>query len=189
MAFNDTLFQLGMDLTRSSPAQKEDLHASQSARAALEDTTGNRGASSHAGQHLIIDLFGARRLDDVGHVERVLKRCVEASGATLLHMHLHPLKPTGGVTGVAVLEESHIAIHSWPKDGYAALDVFMSGPADAARVVPVLKKAFEAREVRVTAQLRGAAPKKTGKRKDKAKAGKKPAAAARPRAIRKANAA
>ncbi|MGE0025125.1 MAG: S-adenosylmethionine decarboxylase, partial [Hyphomicrobium sp.] len=87
------------------------------------------------------------------------------------------------------LEESHIAIHSWPKDGYAALDVFMSGPADAARVVPVLKKAFEAREVRVTAQLRGAAPKKTGKRKDKAKAGKKPAAAARPRAIRKANAA
>ncbi len=192
MAFNDTLFPLGMDLTRSSPAQKEDLHASQSARAALEDTTGDRGASSHAGQHLIIDLYGARRLDDVGHVERVLKRCVEASGATLLHMHLHPLEPTGGVTGVAVLKESHIAIHSWPKDGYAALDVFMSGSADPTRVVPILEQAFEASEVRVTAQLRGGAPVKAGKLKRKAKAATAKAAtssSAGPRATRKAKAA
>src|SRR5690606_31668478 len=98
MAFNDTLFQLGMDLTRSSPAQKEDLHASQDAHAALEDTSEDRGASRAAGRHLIIDLYGAKRLDDIGHVERTLKRCVEASGATLLHLHLHPLKPTGGVT-------------------------------------------------------------------------------------------
>jgi S-adenosylmethionine decarboxylase len=181
MAFNDTLFQLGMDLTRSSPAQEEDLRAKQGARVAREDTTEDCGVSAYAGQHLIIDIYGARRLDDVGHVERVLKRCVEASGATLLHMHLHPLKPTGGVTGVAVLKESHIAIHSWPKDGYAALDVFMSGSADPARVIPVLEEAFEASEVRVTAQLRSATPDKTAKRKS----GK----SASPRAIRKAKAA
>uniref|UniRef100_UPI0025F8818F adenosylmethionine decarboxylase n=1 Tax=uncultured Hyphomicrobium sp. TaxID=194373 RepID=UPI0025F8818F len=180
------LFQLGMDLTRSSPAQKEDLHASQGKRAALEDTTEDRGASTHAGRHLMIDLYGAKRLDDVGHVERVLKQCVEASGATLLHMHLHPLKPTGGVTGVAVLKESHIAIHSWPGDGYAALDIFMSGSADPANAIPVLQKAFSAREVRVTTQLRGATPGETGERTSKAK--KKPAPA-RPRAIRKAKAA
>lgn len=187
MAFNDTLFQLGMDLTRSSPAQKEDLAASaQGARAALEDTTEDRGASSHAGRHLMIDLYGARRLDDVGHVERTLKLCVEASGATLLHMHLHPLKPTGGVTGVAVLKESHIAIHSWPDDGYAALDIFMSGNADPARAIPVLQKAFGAREVRVTTQLRGATSGETGEQKSKAK---KTPAPSRPRTIRKAKAA
>lgn len=186
MAFNDTLFQLGMDLTRSSPAQKEDLHATQGARVALEDTTEDRGISQAAGRHLIIDLYGAYGLDDIGHVERTLKRCVEASGATLLHLHLHPLKPTGGVTGVAVLEESHIAIHSWPESGYAALDVFMSGRADPARVVPVLREAFAAREVRVTKQLRGQAPKETGERRGKAKS--KPAPA-RLRAIRKARAA
>ena len=181
MAFNDTLFQLGMDLTRSSPAQKEDLHASQGARVALEDTTGNR-AGRHAGRHLIIDLYGAKRLDDVEHVERTLKRCVEASGATLLHMHLHPLKPTGGVTGVAVLEESHISIHSWPENGYAALDVFMSGNADPARAIPVLQEAFEASEVVVKTHLRGSAPGENGERTSKAD---KPAPA-RLRAIRKA---
>ncbi|WP_366029453.1 adenosylmethionine decarboxylase [Hyphomicrobium sp.] len=135
---------------------------------------------------MIIDLYGARRLDDVGHVERTLKRCVEASGATLLHLHLHPLKPTGGVTGVAVLEESHIAIHSWPENGYAALDIFMSGRADPARVIPVLQKAFEAKEVCVTAQLRGAASGENGERKGKTK--RKPPAA-RLRATRKAKAA
>ena len=183
MAFNDTLFQLGMDLTRSSPAQEEDLHALQGARVALEDTTEDRSASTHAGRHLMIDIYGARRLDDVGHVERTLKRCVEASGATLLHMHLHPLKPTGGVTGVAVLKESHIAIHSWPADGYAALDIFMSGSADPARAIPVLQEAFEAGEVRVKTQLRGATPGETGERK-----GKKPAPA-RLRTTRKAKAA
>lgn len=185
MAFNDTLFQLGMDLTRSSPAQKEDLHASQGARVALEDTTEDRGASSHAGRHLMIDLYGARRLDDVGHVERTLRKCVEASGATLLHMHVHPLKPTGGVTGVAVLAESHIAIHSWPQDGYAALDIFMSGTADPARAIPVLQEAFGTANVCVKTQMRGTAPAETGERKSKAS---KPASA-RPRAVRKAKAA
>jgi S-adenosylmethionine decarboxylase proenzyme len=55
-------------------------------------------------------------------------------GATLLHIHLHHFEPNGGVSGVAVLAESHISIHSWPKRGYAALDIFMfrhgqSGPA------------------------------------------------------------
>ncbi len=187
MAFNDTLFQLGMDLTRSSPAQEEDLHASaQVARAALEDTTENRGGRRHAGRHLIIDLYGAHRLDDVEHVERTLKRCVEASGATLLHMHLHALEPTGGVTGVAVLKESHIAIHSWPENGYAALDIFMSGSADPTRAIPVLLEAFAAREVSVTTQLRGTASRESGERKSKAK--KKPAPA-RHRTTRKAKAA
>jgi S-adenosylmethionine decarboxylase len=194
MAFNDTLFQLGMDLTRSSPAQKEDLAASaQGARAALEDTTEDRGVGSYAGQHLIVDLFGARKLDDIEHVERTLKKCVEAAGATLLHMHLHPLKPTGGVTGVAVLAESHISIHSWPESGYAALDVFMSGTADPARTIPVLQEAFGG-EVRITthhrgamsAPCRGAAPGESG---DQIRKASKPAASARPRAVRKAKAA
>jgi S-adenosylmethionine decarboxylase len=192
MAFNDTLFQLGMDLTRSSPAQKEDLAASaQGARAALEDTTEDRGVSAFAaaGRHLIVDLYGARKLDDIEHVERTLKKCVEAAGATLLHMHLHPLKPTGGVTGVAVLAESHISIHSWPESGYAALDVFMSGTADPALTIPVLQEAFGG-EVRITTHHRGAVtPGEFGDLVRKASSSK-PASAkstqASPRAVRKA---
>jgi S-adenosylmethionine decarboxylase len=156
MAFNDTLFQLGMDLTRSSPAQKEDLNVT--AHVAHDDRKDyfiERNGVRFAGQHLIIDLFGARRLDDIGHIERTLKRCVEVAGATLLHIHLHHFTPNGGVSGVAVLSESHISIHSWPEADYAALDLFMCGHAKPELAVPVLKEAFEADEVVVKTHLRG----------------------------------
>ena len=160
MAFNDTLFQLGMDLTRSSPAQKEEFRVPvRMSRTTSKGIGEDQGTAPAGGKHLLVDLYGGKRLDDVAHVERTLKRCVEAAGATLLHLHLQPLEPTGGITGVAVLAESHISIHSWPAEGYAALDVFMSGAADPARTVSVLKDAFEAGEVVVRTHRRGKAPK------------------------------
>lgn len=184
MAFNDTLFQLGMDLARSSPAQKEDSNAT--ARVARDEAkdTDERRSVRFAGQHLLIDLFGARRLDDIEHVERTLKRCVEAAGATLLHIHLHHLKPEGGITGVAVLAESHISIHSWPETGYAALDVFMSGDADPSLAVPVLKDAFEAGDVVVKTHLRG--EDRLELLKESAEAPKKKSAPERMRAVKRA---
>jgi S-adenosylmethionine decarboxylase len=81
-----------------------------------------------AGVHLIVDLDGAKHLDDIDHIEATLRRCVEAARVTLLHIHLHHFQPNG-VSGVAVLAESHISIHTWPDAGYAALDVFMCGSA------------------------------------------------------------
>ncbi len=173
MAFNDTLFQLGMDLTRSSPAQKEDICDSncvETAAAARDETTPEiardaqderkdffieRDGVRFAGTHLIIDLFGARRLDDLKHVEKTLKKCVEAAGATLLHIHLHHFTPNGGVSGVAVLSESHISIHSWPEADYAAFDVFMCGDAKPHLAIEVLRNAFEAEEVVVKEHSRG----------------------------------
>ena len=158
MAFNDTLFQLGMDLTRSSTAQKEDTTAHIAQTTAVEDRKDffiERDGVRFAGTHLIIDLFGARRLDDLKHIERTLKRCVEVAGATLLHIHLHHFTPNGGVSGVAVLSESHISIHSWPEANYAALDVFMCGEAQPHLAVPVLKEAFGAKDVVVKEHLRG----------------------------------
>jgi len=67
--------------------------------------------------HLLIDLYRASRLSDIDHIERTLRECVEAAGATLLHIHLHHFEPNGGVSGVAVLAESHISIHTWPENG------------------------------------------------------------------------
>src|SRR5579872_7014367 len=90
-----------------------------------------------AGVHLIVDLHGAERLNDIDHIEATLRRCVEAAQATLLHIHLHHFQPSG-VSGVAVLAESHISIHTWPEAGYAALDVFMCGSADPDACIPVL---------------------------------------------------
>jgi len=156
MAYTDSLFQLGMDLTRSSTAQKED-HG-QSALVVDEDRKDyfiERDGHRYAGTHLIIDLFGATRLDDLKHIKETLKRCVDVAGATLLHIHLHHFTPNGGVSGVAVLSESHISIHSWPEVGYAALDVFMCGKAEPDACIPILRAAFKARRVAVNELLRG----------------------------------
>jgi S-adenosylmethionine decarboxylase len=172
MAYDDALFQLGMDLTRSSTAQKED-HGD-NARLASEDRKDffiERDGVRFAGTHLIIDLFGARRLDDLEYIERTLRRCVDdlatiekallravaAAGATLLHIHLHHFTPNGGVSGVAVLAESHISIHSWPEADYAAFDVFMCGNTNPHACVEVLRRAFGASLVEVQEHRRGEA--------------------------------
>lgn len=107
-----------------------------------------------AGVHLIIDVYGGERLNDIDHIEATLRRCVEAASATLLHIHLHHFQPSG-VSGVAVLAESHISIHTWPEIGYAALDVFMCGSAEPEKCVPVLREAFGAQRVGVNELLRG----------------------------------
>jgi S-adenosylmethionine decarboxylase len=180
MAFNDTLFQLGMDLTRSSTAQKED--SIEIAQIAQKNDEGRKDFFIERD-----GLFGARKLDDLKHIERTLKRCVEAAGATLLHIHLHHFTPNGGVSGVAVLSESHISIHSWPEADYAALDVFMCGDAKPHLAINVLKEAFEAEDVVVKEHLRGeeleqlkwqaAAPKKAPVRMPKREKERRVAAA------------
>ena len=113
-----------------------------------------RNGVTCAGAHLIVDLYGAQRLDDIDYIEATLRRCVTAAKATLLHIHLHHFQPSG-VSGVAVLAESHISIHTWPEAGYAALDVFMCGKANPDACVPVLREAFKAKKVAVGEHLRG----------------------------------
>lgn len=108
-----------------------------------------------AGAHLIVDLYQAERLDDLAHVETTLRACVDVAGATLLHIHLHHFEPNGGISGVAVLAESHISIHSWPEHGYAALDIFMCGDANPDACVPVLRDAFKPKKIAVGEHLRG----------------------------------
>lgn len=77
--------------------------------------------------HLIADLEGCHRLDDLAHVEEVLRAAAEAAGATVVGVHLHHFGPGMGVTGVAMLAESHITIHTWPEAGVAAADLFVCG--------------------------------------------------------------
>ena len=114
-----------------------------------------RNGVAFAGTHLIVDLYGASRIDDIAHVETALIECVDAAGATLLHIHLHHFTPNNGISGIAVLAESHISIHSWPETGYAALDVFMCGHADPHRTIDVLKRAFRPRRIEINEHLRG----------------------------------
>lgn len=77
------------------------------------------------GYHLIADLRDGRRLDDAGHIEACLRAAAAAAGAKLLEVRLHSFGPGQGVTGVAMLAESHISIHTWPEFGSACVDIFM----------------------------------------------------------------
>lgn len=158
----DGLFQLGMDLEIPSAAaqeedftQKNDGAGTADARLAHESHLKLRNGVLCAGSHLIIDLYNADRLDDLDFIEQTLRDCVDAAGATLLHIHVHRFEPNGGVSGVAVLAESHISIHSWPEIGYAALDVFMCGDARPEETVPVLRDAFKPERIAVSEILRG----------------------------------
>jgi len=152
----------------ASPAPADDRQSSQDASLQTQDIQDQdiqddglakdhfaiRNGVRCAGVHLIVDLHGATRLNDIDHIEATLRRCVEAASATLLHIHLHHFQPSG-VSGVAVLAESHISIHTWPEQGYAALDVFMCGSADPDKCIPVLHEAFSAQRVGVNELLRG----------------------------------
>ena len=155
MAFNDTLFQLGMDLTRSSTTQKEDLGTPSSRSFEDRKEFIERDGIKFAGTHLVIDVFGAKHLGDLDIVEAALKSCVEAAGANVLHSHLHHTVPGKGISGVVVLGDGHISIHSWPDAGYAAFDVFMGGNTRPHAIVSVLREVFAARDVVVKEHKRG----------------------------------
>ena len=108
-----------------------------------------------AGRHLLLDCWNASNLDDLDLIEQALRNAVDATGATLLHIHLHHFTPNGGVSGVAVLAESHISIHTWPERDYAALDVFMCGDTDPECAIPVFKDAFRTDHIDVSEHMRG----------------------------------
>lgn len=111
----------------------------------------------YAGTHLLIDLWGAKNLTNLSYIEQTLRDCTAACHATLLHIHLHQFSSSGGISGVAVLAESHISVHTWPERNYAAFDVFMCGVAQPDNAVPILKDAFSADTFEVTKILRGKA--------------------------------
>ncbi|MGH1540219.1 MAG: adenosylmethionine decarboxylase [Arenicella sp.] len=114
-----------------------------------------RNGVQFAGTHLILDLWGASQLDDLDLMERAMRDSVAVAGATLLHIHLHHFTPNGGISGVAVLAESHISVHTWPERNFAAFDIFMCGDAEPEKAIPVLREAFAPESFNVSEHLRG----------------------------------
>lgn len=117
-----------------------------------------RDGVAFAGTHLLIDLWQGSGLDDLGLVETALREAVAATGATLLRLDLHHFSPNGGISGVAVLAESHMSIHTWPERAYAALDVFVCGACDPYRALPVLRRHFRPASVQIAEMKRGLMP-------------------------------
>lgn len=108
-----------------------------------------------AGTHLLLEFWEASTLDDETAIEQALVGAAEAAGATVLDVRLHTFLPSGGVTGVLLLAESHISIHTWPERSYAAIDIFMCGDCNPHLSVPVLEEAFRPGRTEVSEHKRG----------------------------------
>jgi len=117
-----------------------------------------RDGVRYAGGHLLLDLWGASNLTDPQAIETALTEAATAAGATVLHCHLHQFGEGGGVSGVLMLAESHISIHTWPERDFVAIDIFMCGACDPYRSVPVLKAAFRPASIQLSEHRRGLLP-------------------------------
>ncbi len=138
----------------------DEAHAAVTSTAATVDADFfiEKDGVRYAGGHLLLDLWGAQGLTDPTTVEAALCEAARACNATILHSHLHQFGEGGGVTGVVLLAESHISIHTWPEKDFAAVDVFMCGTCDPYRALPVLKEAFGANSVQLSEHRRGLVP-------------------------------
>lgn len=109
----------------------------------------------YAGKHIIVDLYQAQHTDDLVLTKMVMHTIVDVCGATLLHLHCHHFTPHQGISGIAVLAESHISLHSWPEKHFAAWDIFMCGQANPQKAVSVLEQAFCPKTIAVETLKRG----------------------------------
>ncbi|WP_338769055.1 adenosylmethionine decarboxylase [Massilia sp. METH4] len=103
------------------------------------------------GTHLLADLSGVAPalLTSCSRIEALLRAAAEAAGARILHSHFHTFGPGLGVTGVVLLAESHMSIHTWPEQAFAAIDIFMCGSTAPQRALDVLRDALAPADCRV----------------------------------------
>lgn len=109
------------------------------------------------GCHVLAEIYGCKFdiLNDITKIEKYMVEAALKAGAEVREVAFHKFSPQG-VSGVVVISESHLAIHTWPELGYAAVDVFTCGervnPWDACNY---LTDKFEAKEVATKEITRG----------------------------------
>jgi S-adenosylmethionine decarboxylase len=116
------------------------------------------GQLKSVGRHLILEMWGCRNLNSTEIVERALRDVVREADLTLLDINVYPFTPIG-VTGIAVVTESHVMIHTWPEYGYAAVDVFTCGDqANPEAALPLLREHFAPERIQIMEINRGIMP-------------------------------
>jgi S-adenosylmethionine decarboxylase len=109
------------------------------------------------GIHLLIELWSCNRqkLDNLEYLETIMAQAAEIAGATVLKTAFQDFNPQG-VSGVVVIAESHLTIHTWPERGYAAVDIFTCGTTvDPWRAAGFLRQELEAEETDIRDFQRG----------------------------------
>ena len=111
-----------------------------------------------AGIHLLIDIHTDINLCDDTTIQECLLHAAKACKATVLGCSMHHFGEGWGVTGVLLLAESHMSIHTWPELRFAAVDIFMCGSCDPHQALPVLREFFNTDRMSVRALERGTPP-------------------------------
>lgn len=107
------------------------------------------------GRHILCEFWGVKNTNSKKFIEEALTKAVVASKATLIKLVLHKFSPFG-VSGVAVISESHLSIHTWPEMDYAAIDVFTCGRnVKPYKALEVLKKILKPKKVEIIELKRG----------------------------------
>lgn len=109
------------------------------------------------GRHIIAEFYDCDKniLDDVEAIENHMKEAAYETGATIVNSSFHRFLPYG-VSGVVVISESHLTIHTWPEYSYAAVDLFTCGDdVDPWKAFSYLKKVLNSQRVHVVEHLRG----------------------------------
>jgi S-adenosylmethionine decarboxylase len=146
MAYRDKAFQTAMKMvqTNDHTLKKE-----------FECQFIEHEGKLYAGNHLVLELKGAKRLTNAPFVRETMLKSIEACKATLLHIHVHDFGKGMGVTGLALLAESHMSIHTWPEKKLALIDMFTCGSCQPEAIIPVVQRAFTPRELLQGSWFRG----------------------------------
>ena len=124
----------------------------------LEWQSGEDTVDDPLGHHLLVDCHGCRGavLTDVNAVREILRRAAAHFRLTVIGEAFHQYSPQG-VSGVLILAESHLAVHTWPEREFAAVDLFTCGECpEAARLADFLRSALGAERVECRSLDRGA---------------------------------
>ena len=99
------------------------------------------------GQHLLLECYDCSMdiLDDIKQIETLLVAIAEKLHYTVVTTSFHKFAPQG-VSGVVVIQESHISLHTWPEYNYAAVDIFTCGDIEMQAGVDYLIEALEAKD-------------------------------------------
>lgn len=105
-------------------------------------------------RHLLVEIMGSQLLNDAKLVESFFRDLAAAYGRDILALHVYQFEPYG-LSGLLVMPESHVAIHTWPEYGYAALDIFLGASCDPRISVPLIRRYFEPQDIKIVELERG----------------------------------
>jgi S-adenosylmethionine decarboxylase len=115
------------------------------------------GSTAIYGDHYLVDLHGCdvELIGAAKPTEEALLSAATRCGSTIIEYHFHQFSPHG-VSGVILIAESHISVHTWPETGFVAVDIFTSGQTMKPEVaIKILEEAFSAERVDVMKVTRG----------------------------------